>query len=150
MEIGRRVAFEVEALGRRLALVRVVAEQRVGTRFQREPRLRGAAVVATGVVRASDLSAPPLFPVRGVDTIELGNFIARLTTPGESGIEAAVSDEGGPLALEGRATLSPARAYRLEATITPRPEAAEVLVEGLKFLDPDARGAYEIEFQDQL
>lgn len=123
----------------------------VNLQFDRLEIAGGWPVAAAGTVRVSGLSAPPLVPVRGVQTIPLGNYIARLTMADDTNIVAAVNDEGGPLQLEGRVSLTPERAYQLEARITPRPEAIDPLVEGLKFMDPDSDGSrYVIRYQGRL
>lgn len=107
--------------------------------------LRGWPVSANGSLRVAELAAPPLFPMPNISLVALGNYSARITSNDDPGIVALVNDEGGPLQLEGRASLAPDRSYRLEARIVPRPDATEVLIEGLKFMSPaNANGEHQI------
>lgn len=111
----------------------------------------GWPVAAAGSVRVANLSAPPLIPVTGVSSISLGDYSARLTTTDSAGIEAVVSDDGGPLELSGQADLRSDRSYHLTSKIRPRADASPELIEGLEFMAPaDAEGWHEIEQRGTL
>ena len=111
----------------------------------------GWPVAAAGTVRVANLSAPPLIPVTGVSSIALGDYSARLTTTESVGIEAVVTDDGGPLELSGHADLGSDRSYHLTSKIRPRADASPELVEGLKFMAPaDAEGWHDIEQRGTL
>ena len=109
------------------------------------PRLElvdGAVQGVEGTVTVSELYAAPLIPTEGVTSILLGNFRADLSSPEGSGIVAVLHDEGGPLELAGRATLAPDRSYTLDALLKARPEAHEMLVQGIEIVtgEPNAEG----------
>ena len=123
----------------------------VNVTLERLELIDGWPVSASGVLRLTELSWPPLIPVPGVPTIPLGNFLAQFTVDDEPGIVAFVNDEGGPLELEGRIDLTPDRTYHLKATIKPRADASNALVQGLMVMNPaDANGYHTIEFSQQL
>ena len=110
----------------------------------------GWPVQASGTVRIADLVSSPIFSIPGVTTLALGNFLARLSTA-ETGIVAVVNDEGGPLELDGSARLMPDRRYRVEVRIKPRADAAEDLVQGLKFIGPvGPSGYHQLDYGAQL
>lgn len=111
----------------------------------------GWPMTASGTMRVANLSSPPLIPVPGVTRVALGNFSARLTMTDETGVAAIVTDDGGPLELEGRVDLAGDRSYRLTSRIRARADAAPVLVEGLQWLArPDAEGWHAIERRGNL
>lgn len=102
----------------------------------------GWPVRAVGTARVRDLAAPPLMPVAGVETVPLGNYLARFAAAEEPGIVAALSDEGGPLELTGRLSIAPDRTYLFDTLVKPRADASEVLLQGLDFVAgaPNANG----------
>lgn len=101
----------------------------------------GWPVRASGTVRVANLVSAPWIPVPGVTTFRIGNFVARLSTA-DGQVVALINDEGGPLELEGTARLMPERRYRLEARARPRPEAPDMLVQGLRIMAPPGSGGY--------
>jgi general secretion pathway protein N len=110
----------------------------------------GWPVQASGTVRVANLTSAPWIPVPGVTNFRVGNFLARVSTTDDQ-VVALLSDEGGPIELDGTARLMPERRYRLEARIKPRPDASDVLVQGLKFMTPvDSSGYYPVERAGQL
>jgi len=102
----------------------------------------GWPVAAVGDARIRSLAAPPLMPLAGVDTILLGNYLARFAPADQPGIVAALQDEGGPLELTGRLSIAPDRTYLFDTLVKPRADAPEVLVQGLDFVagSPNANG----------
>jgi general secretion pathway protein N len=110
----------------------------------------GWPVQASGTVRIADLVSAPWIPVPGVSSLRIGNFLARLSTA-DGQVVALINDEGGPLELEGTARLMPERRYQLEARTRPRPEAPDVLVQGLRIMAPPGPDGYHpVESSGQL
>jgi hypothetical protein len=130
-----RASFSIASLDQFLPIRGVIGNASVT--LDRLELVDGWPAAVTGTARVTGLAGPPLFPVQGVSILELGNFFARLESTAESEILALVNDEGGPLELtDGRLSLRPDRTYRLSATIKPRPDAHQVLVDGLQLLSP--------------
>lgn len=149
---------DIVAAGRRLELTNVSASTdlasfrgvlplggvagQVSLALERLELVDGFPAAAVGEARVGDLSVPPLIPMRGVTTIALGNYVARFTPAGEPGVQALISDQGGPLELTGRISLGSDRAYVLDTLIRPRADADRVLVDGLEMVTepPNAEG----------
>lgn len=71
----------------------------------------------------------------------LGEFVANLSSEAE-GVKAQVKDEGGPLQLDGVATLKPDGSYSFNGSVTVRDTQQQLLVQGVKALGrpgPDGR-----------
>lgn len=118
------------------------ARGRVNAMLQSLELVDNWPVSALGTLRIEDLAMPPIVPMNGVTSIPLGNFSAEFAPTQDPGIVAVLSDQGGPLELTGRLTLSPAHEYVLDTRIKPRADASEALVEGLELLSepmPDGR-----------
>ena len=79
--------------------------------------------------------------------IILGDYAAVFTNKvvnDENPIIAAITDNGGPLELNGKITLTPPNQYLLETKIKPQANAAENLKQALKFIAPtDNLGAHD-------
>ncbi|MDX1562631.1 MAG: type II secretion system protein N [Gammaproteobacteria bacterium] len=106
----------------------------------------GWPIGAVGEVRITGLRVAPLFGPEGANLIELGDYSARLTSSETPGIVAALSDQGGPIELAGRASLLPDRTYRIEGLVRARPGAPSELVQGLELMSgpPNANGQREL------
>lgn len=125
-------------------LGRVTGNARVS--FEHLELVDGWPVSVAGTIRLTNLAGPPLIPVPGVSMLSLGSFVAQLgATSDGSGIVAEVIDEGGPLELAGEITVMPDRRYQVSSRIKPRPEAHDVLVQGLQILYPaNAAGQHQV------
>ena len=110
----------------------------------------GWPVSATGEARLADLASPQVFPPSAnPPIIPIGNFSARLSVSDGAGIVALVSDEGGPLELEGRASAQADRSWSLDARIKPRANATEALRGSLAFIggSAGANGEHQVTLQ---
>lgn len=109
-------------------------------------------VAAVGDLRVAGLAAPPFPPQPGAAMIRLGSFRAQFTDLPEPGIEAVLTDTGGPLELEGRARLETDRSYLLDGLVRARPEASAELVQGLAIMtsEPDPQGRRTFSFPGTL
>lgn len=111
----------------------------------------GWPVGAAGTIRLAGLAGPPVFPVPGVSTLQVGNYLVRFAPGNATAVVAAIVDEGGPLELSGQIVLNPDRSYRLEALIKPRAQADDVLIQGLQILaPPNASGQHSFQYEDRL
>jgi hypothetical protein len=135
-----RVSASLESIRNRFALGDVSGQ--LSLSLPRFETVGGVPVAAEGTLTVSNLYSAPLIPIEGVKTIPLGNFRAELATGEQPGIVAHVTDEGGPLELAGRITLAPDRSYTMDVLVKPRPDAPQVLVEGLLIVtgEPNAEG----------
>jgi hypothetical protein len=99
-------------------------------------------LAAVGELRIGNLEAPPFPPTPGAGMIPLGSFRAQLLELDEPGVSALLTDSGGPLELEGRAQLATDRSYLLDGLVRARPEASDMLLQGLAIMtsEPDADG----------
>jgi hypothetical protein len=102
----------------------------------------GWPTIAAGTIEIADLSAPPIMPIPGVPIVALGSFRATLTPGSDPGVAATVTDTGGPLELNGRASLAPDHSYVFDALVKARADAPDYLVQGLEFVTtaPNAEG----------
>lgn len=110
----------------------------------------GWPVTAVGEARIVDLAVEPILPTPGVSLVSLGNFNLQLVASDSPGIVGVVSDAGGPLVVSGRIELLPDRSYVLDALVTPRADASELIVNALEFMDqagPNASGQYRFFFR---
>ena len=135
-----RVSAKLEHLREQFALGEVSGQ--LALSLSRLELVDGLPVAAVGTVTVADLQSAPLVPIEGITSIALGNFRAELTAGDQPGIIALVTDEGGPLELTGRITVSPDRSYNMDALIKPRADAPQELVQGVEFVtgEPNAEG----------
>lgn len=135
-----RVSAKLESFRQQFALGEVSGN--LSLSLSRLELVAGVPVAAAGTLTIADLYSAPLMPIEGVTSIPLGNFRAELTTGEQPGIVAHVTDEGGPLELEGRITLAPDRSYSMDALIKPRADAQQELVMGVDLVtgEPNAEG----------
>ena len=113
----------------------------------------GWPVTASGQVRIAELASPQVFPPSAnPPIIPIGSFTARLSAADGAGLVALVTDEGGPLELEGRASLGEDRSWSLEARIKPRANATEALTGSLEFIGgpANAEGQHQISLQGRF
>lgn len=120
--------------------------------FERMEFEDGWPVLAIGEARVADLSVPPLFAMPGVSTVALGNYHARFTGEQAPTIVAIVTDEGGPLEVTGSITLSPDRGYAIDTLIRTRPEASQVLRDGIEMFGatPNDQGQRKVVMSGRL
>lgn len=100
--------------------------------------VNGWPVSAEGSLELSELAAPPLIAMDGVNSIPLGNYRVQFTQTDEPGIVAVINDAGGPLELSGRLSLLPDRSYEFDSLVKPRAGASDMLVQGIEIWSPDA------------
>jgi len=117
-------------------------EGQVSVALERLELENGWPTAAVGELRVADLEAPPLLPTAGVALVPLGSFRAQFVESAEPGIAALVTDTGGPIELEGRVALGVDRAYTIDALVRTRPDASDLIVQGLAMMssEPDADG----------
>ncbi len=110
----------------------------------------GRPVVATGEVRLAQLTVPSLVPGSVGDSIALGNYSASLA--GTGALRGAFEDQGGPLQVQGSASLSADGRYELSGLAQARPDAPIALVRGLEMLtsDPDDTGMRTFSFSGTI
>ena len=98
-------------------------------------------VEANGEVRVGELAVPPLM-APGAALIDLGNFRIRFAPSDPPDLLGQFEDQGGPLEVSGVVRLSPNRSYVIEGMARPRPEATDMLRQGLEIMSapPDADG----------
>lgn len=135
-----RVSAKLESFRQQFALGDVSGN--LSLSLARLELVAGVPVAAAGTLTIAELYSAPLIPIEGVTSIPLGNFRAEFTTGEQPGIVAHVTDEGGPLELEGRITLAPDRSYSMDALIKPRAGAPQELVMGVELVtgEPNAEG----------
>lgn len=104
----------------------------------------GVPVTAAGTLRVSELGGPPPIPVAGVRFVPVGSFQARIAPDNGAGVVAQVTDEGGPLELDGTFRVTADRSWEYRARVKPRADASELLVNGLSFYPVDAGGYHEL------
>lgn len=79
--------------------------------------------------------------------IPFGDLKLSLRPRRHGGIDGTVSDAGGPLQVNGSASLDAARAYHLDLRLRPRPNAGTALDNLLHMLGrPDPRGDYTLRY----
>jgi len=127
-------------------------EGQVSVALERLELRDGWPTAATGELRIADLAAPPLLPTPGVTLVPLGSFRAQFVETPEPGISALITDTGGPLELEGRVALGVDRTYTIDALVRTRPDASDLLVQGLAIMssEPDAEGRRQFAMSGSL
>jgi general secretion pathway protein N len=105
-----------------------------------------------GRLSIGQLETAPLMATAGAGFVAIGSFELTFTDTGGQGVEATIHDTGGPLEVNGRLSLGLDRSYLLDGTVRPRPDASELLLQGLSFMtgDPDAEGLRHFEFPGTL
>ncbi len=84
--------------------------------------------------------------------VPIGNYAVRLVE-GAGPINAQFNDTGGPLEVSGTLAVSAARAYKFDALIKPRADAAQEVVDGLNAMatgEPDAEGRRRLNLEGTL
>lgn len=109
-------------------------------------------VTVVGELRVGDLEVAPLLASEPGQKLMLGNYRADLSTSDEGRIIATISDLSGPLEAEGRLTLDSGRNYILDARVRARPDAQQLLRDGLALMagEPDADGFRELQLSGRL
>ena len=109
-------------------------------------------VDADGELRLSDLAVPPLLATRTNSLVPLGGYRVLFSSSSGAGIEAMVTDTGGPVEVSGSLRLAPDHTYELRALARPRPDADPMLVQGLQLMggQPDAAGRREFSLSGSL
>lgn len=109
-------------------------------------------ITAIGQVRLGDLQVAPLLASEPGQRMALGNFLADLTTDDDGKILAMVSDLSGPLEVDGLLTLDSDRNYILDARVRLRPDAPQLLRDGLALMagEPDADGFRQLSLSGGL
>lgn len=107
---------------------------------------------AVGEVRLAGLEVTPLIPDGSGALLPLGDYTLTLLPSSAGEIAATVVDNGGPLEVEGTLRLDAARTYTIDALVKPRPNAPEMLVEGLAFMttEPNAEGRRRLNLTGSL
>lgn len=108
--------------------------------------------VAVGEVKLAGLEAMPLIPDGRGAFLPLGDYTVTLLPAPARELAARFVDNGGPLEVEGTASLNASREYAIDALIEPRAGAPEALVEGLKIMaaEPDAEGRRRLNLTGSL
>jgi len=84
--------------------------------------------------------------------VPVGNYAVRFSE-GAAPINAMFNDTGGPLEVSGTLAVNAARAYKFDALIKPRADAAPELVDGLNAMatgEPDAEGRRQLNLSGSL
>ena len=97
---------------------------------------------AVGELKLAGLESLPLIPDGSGAYVPLGDYTVSFVPAPAGELAATFVDNGGPLEVEGAATLDARRVYTLDALVEPRADAPEMLVEGLRIMtaEPDAEG----------
>jgi general secretion pathway protein N len=122
------------------------AEGQTSVMLERMDIEDGWPVALIGEIRIAALRVAPLFATAGVDMIELGDYRAIFVEQAQPGLLATLADDGGPLELMGRFTLSPDRAYVLDGLVRARANASPMLEQGLSIMtsEPNESGQRSI------
>lgn len=84
-------------------------------------------------------------------TLQLGDLALRLSTRADATIEGQIDDRGGPIAVDGELALRPDGAYRLRATLKPRPGARPELRHLLGLVGPPGKdGSWQLQVNGKL
>jgi hypothetical protein len=115
----------------------------------------GWPTAVAGDLRLAKLEVPPFMASRGQpQLLPLGDYTVRFDSGSQPDIAANITDDGngGPLEVAGTLVVDAARAYTLDAFVTPRAGAARELVDGLKIMsaEPDAQGRYRLTLTGSL
>jgi general secretion pathway protein N len=107
---------------------------------------------AVGELKLAGLETLPLIPDGSGAYVPLGDYTVSFVPPADGGLAATFVDTGGPLEVEGTASLDASRAYVIDALIEPRVGAPEMLVEGLRIMtaEPDAEGRRHLNLSGSL
>jgi hypothetical protein len=104
-----------------------------------------------GELKLARLEVAPFIATANQQLLALGDYTVTFTE-GLHPIEASFVDNGGPLEVSGTLAVDATRAYELDASIKPRPGAAEQLIQGLAIMttDPDSSGRRQLNLTGSL
>jgi general secretion pathway protein N len=107
---------------------------------------------AVGELKLAGLETLPLIPDGSGNYIPLGDYTVSFVPAAAGQLAARFVDNGGPLEVEGTASLDASRVYTLDALVEPRVGAPEMLVEGLRIMtaEPDAEGRRHLNLTGSL
>jgi general secretion pathway protein N len=105
-----------------------------------------------GELKLAGLESLPLIPDGSGAYLPLGDYTLSFAPAPDGAIAARFVDNGGPLEVEGSATLDASRTYTIDALVEARAGAPEALVEGLKIMtaEPDAEGRRRLNLTGSL
>jgi general secretion pathway protein N len=112
----------------------------------------GWPAAAVGELKLAGLESLPLIPDGRGAYVPLGDYTVTLVPAPEGELAATFVDNGGPLEVQGTAKLDASRTYSIDALVEARPNAPEMLVQGLSFMtgDPDAEGRRRLNLTGSL
>lgn len=124
-------------------LVRASGTQgQASAQFETLELIDGWPTAAVGELRLAQLQAAPIIPTGSPGLVPLGDYTVRFGDTGGRGLAADIRDAGGPLEVAGTLTLDLQRRYAIDAYVKPRPDAPQILLDGIDVMagEPDASG----------